>query len=461
MSKIKLLSFSIILLLSGCVSLAPSYEQPALPVPERFSLSKNALTEAPADLQDTGWREFFVDAALRELIETALASNRDLRLAVIKLEQAKAQMGVTDAARAPALNAAGSNTYKGGLEGASGTTQTYALGATLSFDLDFFGRLKNLSDAARESYLASEASRRDVHILLVSQVAQAYFAQQRAIRQLALARETLHNYERAYSVIESQLRTGRTTVLALEQARGQIDSMRASIAQLSGSLAQANNALSLVLGVWREAPAPSKTPEADLVPVKLPANLSSQILLQRPDIQQAEHLLRAANANIGAARAAFFPSITLTSALSLSSPALSNLFSLGSAMWNFVPQITAPLFDAGKNTANLRLMELKRDEAVVNYEQKIQSAFKEVSDTLVLRESLASQIAARRAYLQSLEVTLARAQALFAHGAVSYIEVLDAQRNVFTTEQTLVDLLYNQQINEINLFTALGGGWSE
>ncbi|MDL0004935.1 Cu(+)/Ag(+) efflux RND transporter outer membrane channel SilC, partial [Enterobacter roggenkampii] len=212
---------------------------------------------------------------------------------------------------------------------------------------------------------------------------------------------------------------------------------------------------------YRTPPSEKGMKGGEIAPVKLPPNLSSQILLQRPDIMEAEYQLKAADANIGAARAAFFPSITLTSGLSTSSTELSSLFTSGSGMWNFIPKIEIPIFNAGRNKANLKLAEIRQKQSVINYEQKIQSAFKDVSDTLALRYSLSQQLEAQQRYLDSLQITLQRARGLYASGAVSYIEVLDAERSLFTTQQTILDLTYSRQVNEINLFTALGGGWVE
>ncbi|ECI5072575.1 TPA: Cu(+)/Ag(+) efflux RND transporter outer membrane channel SilC, partial [Klebsiella pneumoniae] len=214
-------------------------------------------------------------------------------------------------------------------------------------------------------------------------------------------------------------------------------------------------------GTYRALPSEKGMKGGEIAPVKLPPNLSSQILLQRPDIMEAEYQLKAADANIGAARAAFFPSITLTSGLSASSTELSSLFTSGSGMWNFIPKIEIPIFNAGRNKANLKLAEIRQQQSVVNYEQKIQSAFKDVSDTLALRDSLSQQLESQQRYLDSLQITLQRARGLYASGAVSYIEVLDAERSLFATQQTILDLTYSRQVNEINLFTALGGGWVE
>ncbi|MBJ8831755.1 efflux transporter outer membrane subunit [Citrobacter sp. Cpo126] len=460
MSKFKLLTLSAIFVLAGC-SLAPDYQRPALPVPQQFSLSQNSLVSAPGEYQDTGWRTFFVDDQVKALIGEALINNRDLRMATLKVQEARAQYGVTDADRYPQITAGSSGTYSGKLKGDSSTDREFEAGLNLSFDLDFFGRLKNMSEAERQNFFASEEARRAVHILLISNVSQSYFNQRLAYAQLQVAEETLQNYQRSYAFVEKQLITGSTNVLALEQARGLIESTRSEIAKRKGELAQANNALQLLLGTYGKLPDDQARSRGDIKPVTLPPSLSSQILLQRPDIMEAEHGLLAANANIGAARAAFFPSITLTSSVSSSSSDLSNLFNASSGMWNFVPKIDIPIFNAGRNQSNLDLAEIRQQQSVVNYEQKIQNAFKEVADALVLRQSIADQISGQQRYLDSLQITLQRARALYQNGAVSYIEVLDAERSSFATRQSLLDLNYAQQVNEIKLFAALGGGWVE
>ncbi|ENM1947014.1 MULTISPECIES: efflux transporter outer membrane subunit [Citrobacter] len=460
MSKFKLLTLSAVFVLAGC-SLAPDYQRPTLPVPQQFSLSQNALVSAPVGYQDTGWRSFFVDSQVKALIGEALVNNRDLRMAVLKVQEARAQYGVTDADRYPQLTAGSSGTYSGKLKGDSSTDRELEAGLNLSFDLDFFGRLKNMSEAERQNFFASEEARRAVHISLISNVSQSYFNQRLAYAQLQIAEETLQNYQRSYAFVEKQLLTGSTNVLALEQARGVIESTRSEIAKRKGELAQANNALQLLLGTYGKLPNDQMRSSGDIKPVTLPPSLSSQILLQRPDILEAEHGLMAANANIGAARAAFFPSITLTSSVSSSSSDLSSLFNATSGMWNFVPKIDIPIFNAGRNQSNLDLAEIRQQQSVVNYEQKIQNAFKEVADALVLRQSIADQISGQQRYLTSLQITLQRARALYQNGAVSYIEVLDAERSLFATQQSLLDLNYAQQVNEIKLFAALGGGWVE
>lgn len=461
MFKLKLLTLSTLFILTGCISLAPDYQRPETPVPQRFSLSKNALVPATAGYQDTGWRNFFADPQAIRLIDTALQNNRDLRMAALKVQEARAQYNVTDADRYPQLNASAETTYSGGLKSDSSTDQKYEAGMALSFELDFFGKLKNMSDADRQKFFASEEAQRAVHILLISNVSQSYFNQRLAAEQLNIARETLQNYQQSYAFVEKQLITGSTNLLALEQSRGLIESTRAEIAKREGELAQANNALQLVLGIYTVQPDDKIHSDKDINPVKLPPNLSSEILLQRPDILEAEHLLKASDADIGAARAAFFPSISLTGGVSGSSTELSSLFNPASGMWNFVPKIEIPIFNAGRNSANLELAKIRQQQSVVNYEQKIQTAFKEVADALALRETISQQITAQQRYLASLQITLQRAKGLYSSGAVSYIEVLDAERSLFSTQQSLLDLRYSQQVNEITLFTALGGGWTQ
>ncbi|VFS60478.1 Cation efflux system protein CusC precursor [Kluyvera cryocrescens] len=279
-------------------------------------------------------------------------------------------------------------TTKAIFRGKKSTTKSYDVGLNLSYELDFFGKLKNMSEADRQNVFASHAAQRAAQIVVVTNVSQAYFNQRRLTAQLAIAKETLKNYQQSYAFVEQQLVTGSTNVLALEQARGVIESTRADIAQREGELAQANHTLQQLLGNYSTPLSASVSSAESVHPLPLPANLSSTILLQRPDIMEAEHQLRAADANIGVARAAFFPSITLTSGVSSSSATLSSLFNAGSGMWNFVPKIDLPIFNAGRNEANLALANVKQRQAVVNYEQKIQAAFKAVADTLSLRDSI-------------------------------------------------------------------------
>ena len=459
MFNLKPLTLMMAFILAGCTSLAPDYQPPEKVVPEQFSLSHGALVPTGSQWQETGWQTFFADPQAKRLIDVALRNNRDLCMAVLNVEAARAQYNVTDAGRYPQANGSSGANYKGDLQGQQSTSKSYEVGLNLSYELDFFGKLKNMSEADRQNFFASQAAQRAAQIVVVTNVSQAYFNQRRLTAQLAIAKETLQNYQQSYAFVEQQLVTGSTNVLALEQARGVIESTRADIAQREGELAQANHTLQQLLGVYNTTIADSTQSAESVNPLPLPANLPSTILLQRPDIMEAEHQLRAADANIGVARAAFFPSITLTSGVSTSSSTLSSLFNAASGMWNFVPKIDLPIFNAGRNEANLAMANVKQRQAVVNYEQKIQAAFKTVADTLSLRDSIQAQLVAQQRYLASLQITLQRARALYTSGAVSYIEVLDAERSLFATRQAILDLIYSQQVNEINLFSALGGGW--
>ncbi|WP_421549807.1 Cu(I)/Ag(I) efflux RND transporter outer membrane protein [Kluyvera intermedia] len=459
MFNAKQLTLMMAFILAGCTSLAPDYQPPENVVPEQFSLSQGALVPTGGHWQQTGWQTFFADPQAKHLIDVALRSNRDLRMAVLNVEAARAQYNVSDAGRYPQLNGTTGATYEGDLQGQKSTSKSYEIGLNLSYELDFFGKLKNMSEADKQNFFASQAAQRAAQIVVVTNVSQAYFNQRRLTEQMAIAKQTLKNYQQSYAFVEQQLITGSTNVLALEQARGVIESTRADIAKREGELAQASHALQQLLGSYSTPLDENVMSTTAVNPLTLPPNLPSTILLQRPDIMEAEHQLRAADANIGVARAAFFPSITLTSGISSGSSSLSSLFNAASGMWNFVPKLDLPIFNAGRNEANLALANVKQRQAVVNYEQKIQAAFKAVADTLSLRDSIQGQLAAQQRYLASLQITLQRAQALYASGAVSYIEVLDAQRSLFTTQQAILDLRYSQQVNEINLFSALGGGW--
>ncbi|WP_395755716.1 Cu(I)/Ag(I) efflux RND transporter outer membrane protein [Edwardsiella ictaluri] len=458
MVKIKQLSVSMVLTLTGCVSLAPEYQRPALPVGAQFSSAAAAGDTASTYDRDQGWRQFFRDAQARSLIDEALRNNRDLQQAVLNVRLARAQLALQQADRYPQLDATSQANYRAPLQGGA-SNREYQLGGALGFDLDLFGRLQSMSAREQQNFLASQQAQRAVHILLVSNVAQAYFTQQLAYAQRRIAQETLQNYRQSYSLIEQQVRAGSNNLLALEQARGQLDTTQATLARREGEVAQANHAIQRLVGVYGGTPRDLRGLESPVGPVALPVPLPSTILLQRPDIMEAEHLLQAADADIGAARAAFFPSISLSGGLNSSGSDLAGLFSAAGGMWSFVPKVTLPIFNGGRNRANLQLAELRQQQSVVNYENKIQAAFKEVDDALSARRSLADQLTAQQRYLDAIQAALVRARGLYAHGALSYLEVLDAERALFTTQQTLLDLRYSQQANEITLFAALGGGW--
>lgn len=460
MLKSKFIVLSTVFILGGCVSLEPRYQRPDLPAPQQFSLSSNMLV-VQTTTPDAGWRSFFIDPQLKQVITTALANNRDLQTAILRVEEAAQQYRITDADRYHKINGSTAINYSGGFTSESSTTQQYNFGVGLGYELDLFGKLKNMSEAERQSFMASQQAQRAASILVVTQVAKNYLSHVRLNQQLVIAEESLKNYQQSFQFIALRSSQGQSTLLAFEQARGLVETTTGDIAKRQGDLAQSGNALQLLTGRY-DLPSIAITDiDRYQLGVKIPEHLSSQILLQRPDIVEAEHQLIAANANIGVARAAFFPSISLTGDLSSSSSDLTDLFRAASGAWGFIPKIELPIFNAGKNKANLSLAEIRKEISVVNYEQKIQLAFKEVADALALRASLQQQIMAQQRYLDSLQITAQRANILYISGNSSYLEVLDAQRSLFTAQQEIIELKYNFQINEVDLFAALGGGWIE
>ena len=455
------------LLLSGCVNLAPRYERPAAPVPEHYP-------DAPADAgsngaanADVGWRTFFADAKLRGLIELALDNNRDLRVAVLNIAQARAQYRIQDAATFPTLNASGSGTATRTPASLSATGEaltSHQYSATLgvsAYELDLFGRVRNLSAQALEQYLSTEDARRSTQISLVAEVATAYLTWAADLERLALARETLRSQSDTYTLTQRSFELGSASALTLRQVQTSVDSARVDVARYTGQIAQDRNALALLLG----APVPAELAPGALgdslnaLP-ELPAGLPSELMLRRPDLLQSEHKLKAATANIGAARAAFYPRISLTASAGSGSADLSGLFKGGSGSWTFLPQISLPIFDGGSNRASLDSAIAGRDIAVAQYEQAIQSAFREVADALAQREALSGQLQAQQSLVEASGDALKLSDARFARGVDSYLDVLDAQRSWYGAQQTLIGMRLSRLTNGVTLYKALGGGWN-
>ena len=455
------------LLLSGCVNLAPRYERPAAPVPEHYP-------DAPADAgsngaanADVGWRTFFADAKLRGLIELALDNNRDLRVAVLNIAQARAQYRIQDAATLPTLSASGSGTATRTPASLSATGEAltgHQYSATLgvsAYELDLFGRVRNLSAQALEQYLATEEARRSTQISLVAEVATAYLTWAADLERLALARETLRSQSDTYTLTQRSFELGSASALTLRQVQTSVDSARVDVARYTGQIAQDRNALALLLG----APVPGELAPGALgdslnaLP-ELPAGLPSELMLRRPDLLQSEHKLKAATANIGAARAAFYPRISLTASAGSGSADLSGLFKGGSGSWTFLPQISLPIFDGGSNRASLDSAIAGRDIAVAQYEQAIQSAFREVADALAQREALSGQLQAQQSLVEASGDALKLSDARFARGVDSYLDVLDAQRSWYGAQQTLIGMRLSRLTNGVTLYKALGGGWN-
>ncbi|WP_348695521.1 efflux transporter outer membrane subunit [Duganella fentianensis] len=461
-------------LLSAC-SLAPTYQRPAAPVaaayPQdasgvaaRTSVALPASASAGAAV-DTGWRSFFADARLQQLIEAALEHNRDLRTAVLRMEEARALYDVQSADRLPNLNASASVARAKtpaflSSTGHSSIGKRYDAGLAISaFELDFFGRVKSLSDAALASYLATEEARQAAQISLVAQVAQAYYIERAYAEQLALAQQTYAARSRTYQLTQQRAEVGASSRLDLRSAETLMETARAAALSLARQRAQAENALTLLVGQNQPSTSGALPDQRQLDTMSaLPAGLPSELLARRPDIRAAEQRLKAATANIGAARAAFFPRISLTTSLGSSSPSLGGLFDSGSGSWSFAPQLSLPIFDAGRNRANLSLAETRKNIAVADYEKTIQTAFREVADALAARDYLGEQVQAQNSIVDAQADRLKLLQLRFEQGIASSLDVLDAQRELFSAQQTLVQVRQQRSGSAVDLYRALGGG---
>lgn len=451
-------------MLSAC-SLAPKYERPDAPVADAYPTPATPTTVGNAAA--TGWRDFFPDQRLQALIQAALANNRDLRIAALRIEEARAQYNIQSADLLPNFNvtAGASRSRTPGalsLSGNSTISSSYQAGLGLAaFELDFFGRVRSLNDAALAQYLATEEANRVAHITLVAEVAKAYLAERAFDEQYELARKTFESREAAYKLAKQRFDVGASSALDLRQNEILVQSARASLATLTRQRTQAANALTLLVGKpLADLPAAHNLSEQNIV-TEIPAGLPSDLLGHRPDIRAAEQRLRASNANIGAARAAFFPRISLTASTGTASNDLSGLFESGSRTWSFVPQLVLPIFDAGRNSANLNLAEVRNDVAIAEYEKSIQTAFREVADALAGRAALDEQIDAQRAVLDAQEERLKLADLRYRNGVASSLEVLDAQRELFSAQQALVQARLLRLTNAIDLYRALGGGLVE
>lgn len=438
-------------LLTGCVSLAPqNNDVPAIDLPASFEQKE---TEEVFDASQISWRDYFNDPALIKLIDIALTNNNDLKLAMLNVEEAYKQYGVTQSDSYPQLDTISSITYSG--KNRTESNKNYQLSATLSFELDLFGRLKNLSEAQLARYLATKEAQRNTFMLLVAQVAQTYLTERVIIAKISVVDKQINNYQQSLSFIKARIISGESTYLEFEQAKGILENAYNSRIELQQQQQITHHTLQNLLNRYDLA----IDPKLDLVvsSVIIPANLPSSTLLKRPDVIQAEYQLTATNADIGVARAAFFPSISLTGNVGNSSTELSDLLS-GATLWSFVPKITLPLFNGEKNQFNLALANIRYQQSVIEYEKTIYAAFKEVADLLTLQQNYQQQLIQQQRYLVTQENVLSLAKQGYMNGSSSYLDILDAQRNVLSTELTLLTLTQNKLINEVNLFIALGGG---
>lgn len=448
--------------------MAPEYTRPEAPVPSEWPggpAYKNS-TAAPAGkaVADITWQEFFINEQLQKLIALALDNNRDLRIATLGIERSRALYRIQRADLFPTVIAAGSGIEQRvpaslSATGQSVTVHQYSVDLGFSaYELDLFGRVRSLKDRALEEFFATEETRRSVQISLVAEVASNYLILAADKERLKIAQDTFESQQASYNLIKRRFEAGASSELDLRQAQTSVDSARVDIARFTSQVAQDENALALVVG----SPAP-----ADLLPSglsaitalkELSAGLPSEVLQRRPDIIQAEHLLRAANANIGAARAAFFPRITLTSVIGTASDQLSGLFGAGSAAWSFAPQIALPIFNAGRNRANLKVTEVDREIFLARYEKAIQGAFREAADALAQRGTLGDQLEAQQSLADATAESYRLSQARYRSGIASYLNVLDAQRSFYSAQQGLITVRLSRLINSVTLYKVLGGG---
>lgn len=469
MKRTTLLLLAGIAVVPGGCTMAPKYARPTAPIPANwpsgaaFEQSRGAATNAPEGA-DLNWRKFFTEESLQQVIGTALANNRNLQLAVLNVEMARALYGIQRDQLFPAVNAMGSGSKQRSAAaltqpGQPRTTERYDVDlGVLSWEIDFFGRIRSLKDRALEEYLATEQARRSAQILLVSSVANAYLTLAADRDNLALAETTYQTQKAAYELVQRQHAVGVATELDLRQAQTPVDAARRDIAAYTQRVAQDQNALTLLVG----APVPGALLLTGLDRVgplpEISPGASSAVLLRRPDVLQAESMLKAANADIGAARANFFPRISLTTMIGTASDELSGLFKSGTGTWSFTPQAVMPIFDARTWSAH-KAAKVQREIAVTQYERAIQSAFREVADALAARGTVDEQVAAQQSLVQAVAATYRLSNARYEKGIDSYFGVLDAQRVLYATQQQLVSLRLAKLASQVRLYAVLGGGW--
>lgn len=462
MNKLTLKTAALVLsmTLAGCSFLQPALPQAQPEIPAGFDQAGEAGDGALA-VSDIGWEDFFTDPKLEAIIGDALAHNRDLRVAALNVERTRAVYQVQRADRMPSVGVNASADRSGGSAAATPDVYSASLGIA-SFELDLFGRVRNLSDAALQQYLAQEEARRSVQLSLIAEIANIYLTLAADLESQRVAQATLDTQQALFDLIVKRHSAGAVSGLDIEQARTTVESARADVAYYEGRVATGKNYLDLLAG----RPVPQdRLPEGFDLAVSglqpLPAGLPSEVLLRRPDVRQAEHLLRSANANIGAARAAFFPSISLTGSIGSASNQLSGLFESGTRVWRFMPSVNLPIFEGGRLRAQLGVATAERDIALARYEQSIQAGFRDVADALALTKTLAARRDAQLALLQAAERTHRLSKERYDRGRDSYLVLLDAQRTLYAAQQGLVAARLAEQSNRVVLYRVLGGGWKE
>lgn len=470
--KPTLLALAASLLLAACASAPPGPSVGNEPVvggvvPARLDgvSTSAATTDSLPATSPKSWQALVQDDRLRQVIDLALTHNRDLRLAALNINAARAQYRITEADRLPTLNASAGGTASKTSTAAGGTgavsrQYSVALGMT-SWEVDLWGRLGKLEDAALSTYLATQSTRDAVQASLITEVAQAWLTVQADQTLHSLARQTLDSRTRSLDVTQRRYDAGALSGLDMATAQAAVDTARGDLASAQTSLAQSRNALRLLVGtdvpeaLLTESTTEQLSGAVALAPV--PAGLSSSVLLNRPDVKSAEQTVQAALAKVGAARAALLPTITLTASAGTASQQLSNLFSAGSGTWSFAPSITLPLLDGGTSRANVDVAEVNKAIEVTTYEQTVQTAFKEVADALAERASIDTRVQAQNSLVKAYERTLSLTEAQYRAGAVTSLSVLEAQRSLYSAQQTLISLRLTEQSNRLTLYKALGG----
>lgn len=446
--------------LSAC-SMAPDYQRPPLPVENSFPGEPAKVANLKVKASEIGWKQYFQDPRLQEYISTALDNNRDLRIAMLNVEQARLAYNISISDRLPGINAQGG--YGRKQQGNGGPIDAgYQAGFGVSaFELDFFGKFASLSDAAQTKYLATVEGQKSAHIALVAQVARSYIQLRTAEEQLNLARITTRTYNDSYQLVKQQVEAGIANDLDLAQAEAQLYSSKVAVAAAEKAVIQLNNALDLVVGKMIKPAAKGYAISSQKILGKLPAGLPSEVLLTHPDVMAAEYLLLSSNADIGAARAAFFPSISLTSTIGSASVEFSDLFKGPTQTWNFAPSISIPIFNWGKIKSNYDLSQVRKESSIASYEKAIQTAFMNVANGLQSQQPLQRQLGAQIKLVSTTRESLRLAQLLYDNGIASYLNVLDAQRSHFQARTGLLSTYQEQILNGIDLYTALGGGLYE
>jgi len=464
-----MIAAGIVIALTGC-TMAPKYTRPEAPVPASWPTGTAYLDTKPTTTQpapaasDIKWQDFFMSEQLKKVIELALANNRDFRIAALNIEKMRAQYQIQRAALFPTINATGMGTEQRLPASVSGTGNVYIsrqwsanLGFS-SYELDLFGRIRSLKDRALEQYFATEQARRSAQISLVAEVANTYLTFASDREHLKLSQNTLDTQLATYNMIQRRHAAGLSSELDLRQAQTRVDAARVDIAKYIRQVAQDENGLTLLVG----SPIPTELLPGELDPIAalkdISVGLPSEVLQRRPDILQAENQLKAANANIGAARAAFFPRISLSTTIGTTSDQLSGLFKPGSAAWTFAPQIVLPIFDAGTNIANLKAAKADRDIYLAQYEKAIQTAFKEVADALAQKGTVGDQLAAQQSLVDATARSYFLSDARYKHGIDSYLTLLDAQRSLYSAQQDLITVRLARFSSMVTLYKVLGGG---